>query len=193
MAKIEAGKLELNFERTDLSETIEDSVRLLKDRADASGIELSIQPGDPIFLMADRRALKQVLINLLSNAVKFTPAGGFVTIRTERQDNFVRLSVRDTGVGISAEDLKRLGNPFEQAHADAFVTQGGTGLGLALVKSLTESHGGAFAIESAEGKGTTVTVDFPLDAESAGRSLTPALFCGRSGSRRRSVSPPISH
>jgi two-component system cell cycle sensor histidine kinase PleC len=162
MAKIEAGKLELNFERVDLANTIEDGVRLLKDRADAGGVELSVRPMNAIFLTADKRAVKQVLINLLSNAVKFTPAGGFVTVWAEQSEGHVRLFVSDSGIGISKDDLKRLGNPFEQAHTDAFVTQGGTGLGLALVKSLTESHGGTFAIESIEGKGTTVSVDFPL-------------------------------
>lgn len=114
---------------------------------------------------ADRRAVKQILLNLLSNAVKFTPAGGHVRIDAVRRDGFVVLSVSDTGVGIPADALKGLGNPFVQVRDDAGATHKGTGLGLALVRSLVEMHGGEWRIESQVGHGTTVSVSLPIAAE----------------------------
>jgi len=160
MAKIEAGKLELNFERVDLSGTILDSVRLLQDRADNGGVEMIVEEMGPISLTADRRAVKQVLLNLLSNAVKFTPAGGHVRVGAKMQDERVWISVRDTGVGIPESDLHRLGNPFEQARTNPMLAQAGTGLGLALVRALAQQHGGELHIKSQEGIGTEVSVDF---------------------------------
>jgi PAS domain S-box-containing protein len=160
MAKIEAGKLKLNFEQVDLKGTIDDVTCLMMDRADAAGITIIVEPMAPIFLTADRRAVKQVLLNLLSNAIKFTPRGGKVSIAARPVADKIRVVVSDTGIGISAEDLKRLGTPFEQGRSNPFLAQGGTGLGLALIKALSESHGGGATIESTEGHGTTVSVDF---------------------------------
>jgi len=166
MAKIEAGKLELNFERVDLSGTIEDSVRLLRDRADLNDIEITVTlPPEPIHLMADRRAVKQVLLNLLTNAIKFTPAGGQVDVNVAVNDGRVILSVRDTGIGIPAHELPRLGKPFEQVCGDPMLAKAGTGLGLALVRALIEKHGGQLHIQSEEGFGTEVSVDFPVNQE----------------------------
>ena len=164
MAKIEAGKLVLAPERMDLGETIDDCLRILKDQALNGRVTLlSESKGKPV-LQADRRAVKQVLLNLLSNAVKFTPPGGKVVVSTWKARGRGYISVHDTGIGISADDLARLGNPFEQAKTDAMHAKGGTGLGLALVKALTEKHGGKFVMASEVGKGTTVVVDFPLAA-----------------------------
>ena len=163
MAKIEAGKLDLNFERVDLTGTIEDCVRLLTERADQGGVEfIAPSPDSAIVLVADRRAVKQILLNLLTNAIKFTPPGGQIAITADTGDGRARLSVRDTGIGIPAYDLPRLGRPFEQVVGDPMLAKSGTGLGLALVRALVEKHGGQFRIESEEGVGTEVTVDFPL-------------------------------
>ncbi|HTT97579.1 MAG TPA: ATP-binding protein [Rhizomicrobium sp.] len=163
MAKIEAGKLELNFERVDLTGTIEDAVRLLRDRAELNGIELTVSvPSESILLMADRRAVKQVLLNLLTNAIKFTPPGGQVDVKVAREDSRVVISVRDTGIGIPAHELPRLGKPFEQVCGDPMLAKAGTGLGLALVRALAERHGGQIRIQSEEGVGTEVSVEFPL-------------------------------
>jgi PAS domain S-box-containing protein len=164
MAKIEAGKLELNLERVDLTGTIEDSVRLLTDRADNGGLDICVSiPKEPVSLVADRRALKQVLLNLLTNAIKFTPPGGQIAIAVRIEDGSAVLSVRDTGIGIPAHELPRLGRPFEQVCGDPMLAKSGTGLGLALVRALVEKHGGAMRIESEEGTGTEVTVSFPLN------------------------------
>jgi signal transduction histidine kinase len=163
MAKIEAGKLELNLERVDLTGTIEDSVRLLRIRAESGGLELCVnRPPTPISLIADRRALKQVLLNLLTNAIKFTPAGGKIVVAFHSDGQRAKLSVRDTGIGIPAHELPRLGRPFEQVCGDPMIAKSGTGLGLALVRALVEKHGGQMRIESEEGVGTEVSVDFPL-------------------------------
>ncbi len=165
MAKIEAGRLELNLETVDFNGTIEDSVRMLRDRAENSGLELNVSlPKEPLFVRADKRAVKQILLNLLSNAIKFTPAGGSIGVSVHTESGFAVIGVSDTGIGISAEDLDRLGTPFEQVNSDPMLTKGGPGLGLALVRALVEKHGGALKIESEEGVGTDVRVTFPITA-----------------------------
>jgi PAS domain S-box-containing protein len=163
MAKIEAGKLELNLERVDLTGTIEDCVRLLRVRLENGGLVLRVdRPVMPVSLVADRRALKQVLLNLLTNAIKFTPSGGEIVVTLRNDGERARLSVRDTGIGIPAHELPRLGRPFEQVCGDPMLAKSGTGLGLALVRALIEKHGGQMRIASEEGVGTEVSVDVPL-------------------------------
>ena len=165
MAKIEAGRLELNHERVDVNGTVEDCVRMLRDRAENNGLELTLSlPKEPLFLIADKRAVKQILLNLLTNAIKFTPAGGHVGVSARYGDGLATITVRDTGVGIPASELPRLGNPFEQVNSDPMLAKGGSGLGLALVRALMEKHGGTLAIDSEEGIGTTVRITFPLVA-----------------------------
>ncbi len=165
MAKIEAGKLELNFERVDLAGTIEDAVRLLRDRAETGGVALHVEADRHLpSLLADRRAVKQVVLNLVSNAIKFTPAGGHVRVVAAQDGDSVRILVCDTGIGIPASEIHRLGQPFEQVCGDPMLAKSGTGLGLALVRSLAEQHGGTMAITSREGSGTEVSVTFPLAA-----------------------------
>ncbi|MET0273981.1 MAG: ATP-binding protein [Phenylobacterium sp.] len=166
MSKIEAGKMSLRFEPLSLEEVAEDAARLVRSRAEASGLTLSLEFGDLPEVEADFRAVKQVLLNLLSNAVKFTPRGGRITIRAEHRDDplgaRVRVSVHDTGIGIAPDDLKRLAKPFEQIESQQAKTQQGTGLGLALTKSLVEMHGGRFELESAPGQGATASFTLPV-------------------------------
>jgi PAS domain S-box-containing protein len=165
MAKIEAGKLELNMERVDVAGTIEDVVRLLRDRAATGHVELIVDAGTAVpSLIADRRAMKQILINLVTNAVKFTPPGGEVLVRATEAGGMMHLTVSDTGIGIPESEIGRLGKPFEQVCGDPMLAKSGTGLGLALVKSLAEKHGGGMTIASLEGAGTTVTVTLALDS-----------------------------
>lgn len=165
MAKIEAGKLELNIENVDFNSTVEDSVRMLRDRAENSGLELTLSmPKQNVFAAADKRAVKQIMLNLLTNAIKFTPAGGHVGVSVRTGDGQATISVRDTGIGIPADDLERIGNPFEQVNGDPMLAKSGSGLGLALVRALVEKHGGSLRIESEEGVGTDVRVSFPLQA-----------------------------
>jgi PAS domain S-box-containing protein len=164
MAKIEAGKLELNMERVDVEGTIEDAVRLLRDRASAAAVELIVEADRAPSLLADRRAVKQIVLNLVTNAIKFTPPGGEVRIRAAEAGTMLALTVADTGIGIPQSEIGRLGKPFEQVCGDPMLAKSGTGLGLALVKALAEKHGGSMRIASAEGVGTTVTVTLALDS-----------------------------
>ncbi|HEY8950445.1 MAG TPA: ATP-binding protein [Rhizomicrobium sp.] len=162
MSKIEAGKQELHREKLNVADLGHEALHLMREQAATGHVRLEMNTGTaPVFVMADRRAMKQILLNLLSNAVKFTPEGGQVTVNTTQTGDHVTLSVRDTGIGIPAEQIYRLGNPFIQIRNNAGTTQTGTGLGLALVRALTEMHDGTFRIESIEGQGTTVTIMLP--------------------------------
>ena len=164
MSKIEAGKMNLKFEPIAIEEVIEDAVRLVRNRAESSGLTIDIELPPLPEIEADYRALKQVALNLLSNALKFTPHGGRVTVSAEMLagGERVRISVRDTGIGISPEDLKRLAQPFEQIESQHSKTQQGTGLGLALTKSLVEMHEGVLEMQSQPGEGTVVSFTLPL-------------------------------
>ncbi|MDF2901202.1 MAG: ATPase [Phenylobacterium sp.] len=174
MSKIEAGKMALKFEPLWLEEVAEDAVRLVRNRAEAAGLALTIDFPHLPEVEADYRALKQVLLNLLSNAIKFTPRGGRVTIRAEgRQDPLgerVRISVQDTGIGIAQDDLARLAKPFEQVENQHSKTTQGSGLGLALTKSLVEMHGGSLDMQSAPGEGTMVSFSLPVRQSGAVRT-----------------------
>ena len=158
MAKIEAGKFDLHEELFDLAETAQSAARFLALAADQAGVRLTVEMAVSQ-AFADKRAVKQMLVNLLSNAVKFTPPGGAVTLTAAAEGGAVILTVADTGAGIAAADLERLGRPFEQS-GNAKGKEG-TGLGLALVKSLAALHGGEAVIASVLGEGTSVTVRLP--------------------------------
>ncbi len=166
MSKIEAGKMSLRFEPLSLEEVAEDALRLVRDRAESAGLALRLDFDDLPEVEADYRAVKQVLLNLLSNAVKFTPRGGRITVRAELRDDpmgqRVRISVQDTGIGITPDNLARLARPFEQIESQHAKTQQGTGLGLALTKALVEMHGGLLDLRSAPGQGTSATFSLPV-------------------------------
>jgi two-component system cell cycle sensor histidine kinase PleC len=163
MAKIEAGKMTLHYEPVDLTEVCEDAIRLMRGKAQDSGLSLSLEATDLPEVEADYRGLKQVMLNLISNAVKFTPEGGSITVSVQSAAfDRVRIAVTDTGIGIAADDLNRLAQPFEQVEGQHSKTTQGTGLGLALTKSLIELHGGQMLIESEPGVGTTVSFDIPV-------------------------------
>jgi cell cycle sensor histidine kinase DivJ len=165
MSKIEAAKYELSREHLDAREPISAALRLMRLQADDVGVQLrGVLPSQPLEVLADRRALKQIVLNLISNALKFTPRGGLVTVSLSALAGAMELSVADTGLGIAEEDVARLGRPFEQA-GDAGQQARGTGLGLSLVRAFAELHGGEMAIESRLGEGTAVTVRLPVLAE----------------------------
>ncbi|MEE8623305.1 MAG: ATP-binding protein, partial [Alphaproteobacteria bacterium] len=165
ISRIEAGKLELHEEEVNVAEAVHASLRLVHARATPGLLKLSTHvQSDLPPLWADRRMVKQILLNLLSNAVKFTPEGGEITVRAELEpDRRLRLVVADTGIGMAKEDIRRALAPFQQIDSDLDRKYEGTGLGLPLVKSLVEMHGGSLELESEVGVGTTVTVRFPAD------------------------------
>jgi PAS domain S-box-containing protein len=163
MAKIEAGKRELELEQIDMSVEIRETVRMFDQRVTQDGIVLETRVPDNLPpAVADRRAIRQILINLVGNAVKFTPRGRAVTISVQRASESLALIVKDEGVGIPADKIERLGTPFFQVNDYASRSKPGSGLGLAVTKALVELHGGRLTIESQLGFGTTVTATLPM-------------------------------
>ncbi len=167
VSRIEADRYQLSLERFDAREPVLAALALVRIQADDKGVELAaVLPPEALGVRADRRALKQMTLNLLANAVKFTPSGGTVTVSVQAADDALEVTVADTGVGIPAEDLARLGRPYEQA-GDAEQRAQGSGLGLALVRALAGLHGGTLALDSTPGVGTAATVRLPLETPDA--------------------------
>lgn len=162
MSKIEAGKMTLNTEHMVMSDMIAQVIRIVRGRADENRLKLIYDGVQTPEIEADPRAVKQILLNLTTNAIKFTPEGGVVTIAVEVKSAGLIVRVSDTGIGISEENIQRLAKPFEQIDSQHSRQHEGTGLGLALSKSLVELHGGNFAITSVVGQGTTVTFTLPV-------------------------------
>jgi signal transduction histidine kinase len=164
LAKVEAGKLELERGPVRLSELVDASVLLVAERAARHSITLAVKvdPNADDF-PADARKLKQILVNLLSNAVKYTPDGGRVNVFAERRDGEVWVSVRDTGVGIAPDDQERIFEEFQQTGIGR-QTEGSTGLGLSLARRLVQLHGGRIWVESVVGAGSTFTFTLPVRA-----------------------------
>jgi signal transduction histidine kinase len=176
LSKIEAGKYDLRPEPVDPVQTIRNTVRMMRLRAAEAGVDLvdRVLPGQVPTVMADERALRQVLLNLLSNALKFTEPGGQVTVSARTGDDLLVIEVEDTGIGIPAEYLGRVGAPFVQVDNSHTRRHAGTGLGLALSRSLAELHGGTLGIESEPGKGTRVIVRLPLRRVAVGGAAVGA-------------------
>jgi signal transduction histidine kinase len=166
LSKIEAGRLTLREEIVDPTLMVRECVRLLQGRAEEAGIALLLQipPEAACHLNADAVKLKQILLNLVSNAVKFTPRGGRVEVRLRQgRGGRFEVVVEDTGIGMTEGEVAIALQPFRQVESTFARTQEGTGLGLPLTNALIELHGGTMTIESARGRGTTVTVSFPLE------------------------------
>ena len=161
MSKIEAGRVALEPRRIELERALNESVRLVAKRAADAGVRLTASVGHAPPVWADARAVKQVVLNLLSNAIKFTPADGEVTLTAEADLDGVTVIVADSGTGIERAQLKKLGAPFELTEPHFSRSQSGSGLGLALSKSLMEMQGGILALASQPGKGTVACAAFP--------------------------------
>ncbi len=164
MSKMETGNFEIVPEPFAPAPVIASCCGLLALKAQEASVDLDsrIASGLPEIL-ADRRALHQILINLISNAIKFTPRGGRVFVGATYDDAMLKVTVEDTGVGIGEDDLPRLGEAFFQARASYDRRHDGTGLGLSIVKGLVRLHGGDMEIRSRLGEGTQVVVRLPLD------------------------------
>jgi two-component system cell cycle sensor histidine kinase PleC len=166
LAKVEAGKMEMEPEPLSARQLAEDCMALVRGLADGRtlSLEVDVQPPD-LQVTVDRRAAKQMLVNLLSNACKFTEAGGLVRVEARPgASGEVLLRVADNGIGMSAEHIAVALEPFGQVGDVATSARRGTGLGLPLVKSFAELHGGRLRIDSTLGEGTTVTLAFPTEA-----------------------------
>jgi two-component system cell cycle sensor histidine kinase PleC len=162
------------MESLDLSKTLAESLRVVSGRADDKNLVLDADIGGTISVVADRRAVKQIIVNLLSNAVKFTPDGGKVIVRSRVLDDRIQLMIADTGIGIPPQSLARLGRPFEQVESQLTKTYHGSGLGLAIARSLTNLHGGSMRLRSKLGTGTVVCVSLPRDARNAKAKVSAA-------------------
>ncbi len=163
MSKIEAGKMELTIERLETAALAEACRAMVIGMARDSSVVIRIEIApDCTEVDADERAAKQMIINLMSNAVKFTPAGGIVTLSFRKHgDAGISVSVADNGIGMTPAELDKALQPFGQIDSELARQRKGTGIGLTLVKSLAELHGGTFAIVSAKGVGTTATTTLP--------------------------------
>jgi cell cycle sensor histidine kinase DivJ len=174
MSKMETGDFEISPEPFAPAQVIGHCCDLLALKAREAGLELTKRlPAELPDIVADKRAFKQILINLLSNAVKFTDRGGCVSVTAIAEVGVLRITVEDTGVGISAEDLPHVGRPFFQARGAYDRRHDGTGLGFSIVQGLVKLHGGQVEIVSRLGEGTRVTVRLPLDCEAARPARKP--------------------
>jgi len=165
LAKIEAGRMELEPTDFDLPQAIDNALILVRERAMRRGIALD-RWIDPRLgaIRGDERKVKQVLVNLLSNAVKFTPEGGQIEVRAALTDGFAEIAVADTGVGIAPEDYEAVFEEFRQVGTDYARKHEGTGLGLALARKFVELHGGTIWLKSEVGQGATFTFTIPVRA-----------------------------
>jgi len=166
LSKVEADSYDLAEDELDVARVLDACSRMIRARAQGGELTLSveIEPELPK-LVADERALKQMIINLVSNAVKFTPQGGSVALRARLEaDGRIALEVADTGVGIARQDIKKAFEPFSQLQTDALVYKAdGTGLGLPLTAALARSHQATLVVDSEPGEGTSITIRFPLE------------------------------
>jgi cell cycle sensor histidine kinase DivJ len=168
ISKMEAGRFDILPEDFALAPVVEQACAMVRLNAEEKAISLRADVPELLpEIVADRRAIKQILINLVSNAVKFTPQNGAVEVRALLRGDRLHIEVEDNGIGVSARDLGRLGDPFFQAHDTYDRGYEGTGLGLSVVRGLVGLHGGSMRIESAPGEGARVTVILPVDCRQA--------------------------
>ena len=164
LSKIEAGKFDLHEDQVNLGDVVENCVRLVEPSAGRKRIALGLDCAGVPPIYVDERALRQMVLNLLSNAVKFTGEDGRVQVTgTFSMREGIRVTVSDTGVGMDPSDIPRILRPFEQVSNAMTRAEAGTGLGLPLVQSLAQLHGGSLAITSEKGTGTTAILTLPPD------------------------------
>ncbi|QJE73431.1 HAMP domain-containing histidine kinase [Aerophototrophica crusticola] len=167
LARAESGADGLDIREVDIGRAVQDSVRMLRQLADGSGVTLKVVvPDTPLRIRTDPEKVRQIVLNLASNAIKFTPSGGTVTVEVTRapDDGAIIMVVRDTGIGMSSQDIPTALRPFGQVRRPDRPHPKGTGLGLPLTKRFVELLGGRLEIESQPGKGTMVRVVLPATA-----------------------------
>jgi two-component system, cell cycle sensor histidine kinase PleC len=162
ISTIDVGMLKVHMENVDLDEVVHGVASLMRIHAENANVELKVDhQAARVILQADERRLRQVLVNLLGNAIKFTEAGGAVSMATRMDRDGLAISVSDTGIGISQEDLAGIFAPFHQVDHGHSRRYDGAGLGLTIAKSLSELMGGKLEVDSELGRGTIVTLSFP--------------------------------
>jgi len=162
LAKVEAGRLELEPTEVDVPALLRAALALMRERAERGGVRLVDRIDSDVGLwLADEKRLRQIVINLLSNAVKFTESGGEVALAAAQTESMLTIEVTDSGVGIAPEDQKVIFEEFRQARAPGHSRAEGTGLGLALTRRFVELHGGSISVDSIAGEGSTFTVRLP--------------------------------
>ena len=168
LSSIELGESELHPESVALGEILEKAIALVQAKAAARGVVIrtDFPPGLPA-IQADRDRAVQVFLNILYNAVKFSPEGGEIDVTAAGDEEVVTVKVTDRGQGIPAGEIPRLGERFYRVDKARSRDPGGTGLGLSIVKHLMQAHGGSMGIESVPGRGTTVTLRFPVFRKAA--------------------------
>ena len=175
MSKLDTGEFDIRPEPFAPGSVIANCRELLGLKAMEAGLDLAVElPPDLPEIVADKRALKQILINLISNAIKFTDRGGCVKISAASEGGHMHIAVEDSGIGIGEDDLQHVGDPFFQARSSYDRRHDGAGLGLSIVKGLVALHGGQMIVRSRLGTGTCVTIRLPLDCEQARTSGQPA-------------------
>jgi PAS domain S-box-containing protein len=176
LSKVESGKMGLDLSTFSLRESLDASLKILRERALKAGLELKLDlaPEAELLIKADPRKLKQILFNLLANAIKFTPTAGRITVSALRDGGFIEITVADSGIGIREEDIPKLFQAFTQL--ESVYTKGfeGTGLGLALTRQLVELHGGRIWVKSEFGTGSRFSFTIPI-TQAARREPEPRL------------------
>jgi len=163
ISKIELGEIHFRFENVLLPDVIGSVLPLVEAKAQAKKIRIeNMLPEKTPPVSADRDRLSQIFVNVLDNALKFTPEGGRVTLGAEEKEGYVVVTIDDTGAGIPREEIQRLGERFYRVDKARSRDLGGTGLGLSIVKHLMLAHGGKMEIESQLGRGTKVSLFFPM-------------------------------
>jgi signal transduction histidine kinase len=160
--RIEKGTFRLNEQDVDAAEVVEIAAKMCRDQADKAGVTVVVRVFDDVRVMGDQGRLKQILLNLMSNAIKFSPSGSVVNAEFSRgQANEFIFSVKDAGIGIKAEDVERVFEPFVQADEGLTRRFGGLGLGLALARKIARLHGGDVSLQSEPGAGTIAKLTLP--------------------------------
>jgi two-component system, cell cycle sensor histidine kinase DivJ len=186
ISKIETDNFEITAEPFAPAQAIAGCCELVALQACEAGVLIEKSLADDLpEMIADRRALNQILLNLLSNAIRFSERGGKVVVGARAEAGTITFTVDDDGIGMSEEDLAQVGQPYFQARASYDRRRGGTGLGLSIVKGLVRLHGGQLLIRSRVGEGTRIAVRLPLDCERV--QQTPRSFASEPGAASRAI------
>jgi heavy metal sensor kinase len=164
LARADAGVLRMDRKTVDLSQVVEEIYEQGKVLAAARDIDLLLGQMEPSLIQGDAERLRRLLLNLMDNGIKYTPAGGRVTLSLQREGEWARLKVEDTGIGLSPEDQERIFERFYRSAEARSRSEGGYGLGLCIAKSIVEAHGGRIEVNSTQGLGSTFAVLLPLDS-----------------------------